>query len=1122
MIDQAGGFIQTPAVQNVRQWIDDAADELPEGEQIGVYKIIREVGRGGMGAVYLAARADEQYEKYVAIKLVKRGMDTDYVLRHFRNERQILANFEHPNIARLLDGGSTETGLPYFVMEYVEGLPVDEYCDSHHLTIPKRLELFRQICAAVSYAHRHLVIHRDIKPSNIVVTSEGVPKLLDFGIAKILQPDTNAEASATATGVRLMTPEYASPEQAQGLPVTTGSDVYSLGVVLYELLTGHLPYRFQSRSPIDVARVITETEPPMPSNIINMEESEAAGGNTPETISKQREGSPERLRRRLQGDLDNIVLMALRKEPQRRYQSVEHFSEDIRRHLNGLPVMARKDTFLYRGTKFINRNKAAVLIASIAIMAIAVASIIAGVVQWRANQRAKLFQEFGQEVTRIEGIMRYAYLLPLHNVSKEAQIVQERLRIVQEQMNHLGSVSQGPGNYALGRGWMSLHDYDKARQYLELSWNRYNYREPHVANALGLTLTMLYQRELEKASRIRNSVEREERLKVIEEEFRKPALAYVKEGKTAADSPEYVTALILFLGKQYDPALTSAQDALNRIPWLYEARKLQADILTDQANLLSSRGEYDAAAQYYSQAEATYLKAIEIGSSDAETYRALCGMQHDLLMQKVHETGESPEETFSKSIAACEQSLVAQPDSAETYNNLLSIYNVLSYYKIWIAEEDARPVLEKAIQAGEHSLRLRPESADTERMLGRVFISRGEYDSNHGMDPHPWLEKANEHLEAAIRIDPQTPSAYSTLGVSEYYRALYEMVNGKDPGAALDRSIQGYRKAIRLRPTSASYFRDLGATYLLKVEYELDHGIDPRVSVAGANEALTRAVQLNPKEQIAHFNLGQTFIFQALYETSRGINPSKSLEMSKTSLQKAIEINPTDDYSFMVLGWASLIQAEYDADSGANPGPAMDNAVMNMQKALRIAPQRAIGYWYLGMAYSEQSSIQVEKGFNPESALVKARSALEKARNLRPAEIGEVLFWLGKTELHAAQWNLQQGKPHEYFAKKAIQVLEEAIRTNPQLAEAYLAMAQVQVVRAEAKRRRGISIEQEITSGLDSVQRALALNPQLADAFASKGALLQMKNSTADSEAAFNEAFRINPLLRRKYTARTG
>src|SRR6184192_1220499 len=261
----AGAFIDERSLFFSEEDFQNGDEAVPPGQLIGAYRIVREIGRGGMGTVYLAERADEQYKKQVAIKLIKRGMDTDSVLRHFRNERQILAGFDHPNIARLFDGGTTKDGLPYFVMEYIEGVPINQYCSAHGLSVVERLKLIREACAAVSYAHRHTVIHRDIKMSNILVTSEGIPKLLDFGIAKILTPGAGAEALMTMTSLRPMTPEYASPEQVRGEPVTTASDVYSLGVVLYELLTGRSPYRFTSRAPRDVERAITEQEPMRPS-----------------------------------------------------------------------------------------------------------------------------------------------------------------------------------------------------------------------------------------------------------------------------------------------------------------------------------------------------------------------------------------------------------------------------------------------------------------------------------------------------------------------------------------------------------------------------------------------------------------------------------------------------------------------------------------------------------------------------------------------------------------------------------------------------------------------------------------------------------------------------------------
>src|SRR5438067_5099870 len=429
----AGSFIDERTLFISNEDLKDKEEGVPVGHLIGAYRTVREIGRGGMGAVYLAERADEQYKKQVAIKLIKRGMDTDSVLRHFRNERQILASFDHPNIARLFDGGTTKDGLPYFVMEYIEGVPINQYCSAHGLSVVERLKLIREACAAVSYAHRHTVIHRDIKMSNIFVTSEGTPKLLDFGIAKILQPGIESEALMTMTGVRPMTPEYASPEQVRGEPVTTASDVYSLGVVLYELLTGRLPYHFTSRSPSDVVREITNTEPPRPSTVVS-------NNNQQSEITNQKF---------LRGDLDNILLMALRKEPARRYQTVDQFADDIRRYLEARPVLARKDTLMYRAGKFARRNRVAVAAAFLILV-----SLIGGLIAtaWQAH-RATVQKALAERRFNDVRQLAHSVLFDYHDAIKSfpgATRVRERL--VKDALNYLDSLArEATGDPALQR-----------------------------------------------------------------------------------------------------------------------------------------------------------------------------------------------------------------------------------------------------------------------------------------------------------------------------------------------------------------------------------------------------------------------------------------------------------------------------------------------------------------------------------------------------------------------------------------------------------------------------------------------------------------------------------------------
>ena len=315
------------------------------GLRIGVYRLEEEVGRGGMGAVFRASRVDGEFDQIVAIKLIKRGMDTDLILKRFRNERQILAALSHPNIAFFIGGGTTRDGLPYFVMEYVDGLPLYAYCDQHQLTLKERLEIFRQICWAVSAAHTIKVIHRDLKPSNILVKSDGKPKLLDFGIAKVLDPELMVtEIDPTATERRVMTPEYASPEQISGDPVTAASDIYSLGVILYELLTGHRPYVLRRQLPEETARTIREDQPLPPSACLtrddNLIRTAAASQIDLSSVLAARGSSLESLRRELTGNLDKIVLKALRKSPADRYQSARDLADDITNYLEGRNVNA--------------------------------------------------------------------------------------------------------------------------------------------------------------------------------------------------------------------------------------------------------------------------------------------------------------------------------------------------------------------------------------------------------------------------------------------------------------------------------------------------------------------------------------------------------------------------------------------------------------------------------------------------------------------------------------------------------------------------------------------------------------------------------------------------------------
>lgn len=393
---ESEGFIEAP-VFSATSVIGEPT--TMSGRQFGNYRVIREIGHGGMGAVYLAERTDGEFEQEVALKIVRQSIAESQMIERFRRERQILATLNHPNIARLLDGGVSAEGEPFIAMEYVEGQTLLEYAAVNKLEIKDRLRLFLKVCSALLYAHRNLVVHRDIKPGNILVDRDGEPKLLDFGLAKLVDESFAADQLQTQTVIRAMTPAYASPEQLRGEQITTASDVYSLGVVFYELLSGTRPFQFEGKNLDEIIRTVASTDPSPPSSV-----TQAARNNS-----------------NLKGDLDNIALMALRSEPERRYRSVEAFAIDIDRYLNELPVSARPNTFRYTAGKFMRRNRLGVAAAVIVLI-----TLIGGIAAslWQAHA-AKREKERATKISAfLEDTLKYSnpFVSPLKKAGQDVTV----------------------------------------------------------------------------------------------------------------------------------------------------------------------------------------------------------------------------------------------------------------------------------------------------------------------------------------------------------------------------------------------------------------------------------------------------------------------------------------------------------------------------------------------------------------------------------------------------------------------------------------------------------------------------------------------------------------------------
>lgn len=745
--EKAEGFIVEPAFVEVGFSKEDEQD-FYVGKQIDAYKILEEIGHGGMGTVYLASRRDD-FEKRVALKLIKRGMDTNSVLKRFMLERQILARLEHPNIANLLDGGSTEDGLPFLVMEFVEGLPVTKFCATGALNIGERLELFQKICSAVSYAHQNLIVHRDLKPSNILVTPEGVPKLLDFGIAKLLDPDWLPDTTeATVTMFRIMTPEYASPEQIRGLPITTTSDVYSLGMVLYELLTGERPYKIESRLPEEIGQIILTQEPIRPSSVVSrsslFEENQTSENKEKRTTDKGQKTN----RKSLRGDLDNIILKALSKEPERRYQSVQEFSEDIRRHLSGLPVMAMADTLIYRFNKFAKRHRAGMLAGSLIILTLLLSTTITAWQAYRANQaRAKAEQRFN-EVRQLANSVIFEYndgiaklsgstslrekmindaLRYLDNLSAESIEDKDLQLELAHAYEKVGDVQGNPYNSNLGNLEGAQASYRKALTIREKLYQA-NSSDSQIMFELGTAYAMLGDIDWAKGNN-------EDALS----NYQKGLKVYVELSESDSQNQRYQTGIAYILNgighvqtqlgdfkgafEAYQRGVNINRNILATDPNNKNYQESVAGSILKLGDAFMDNTDYQSALVNYEEAENIWAKLLTADRENAVLLRKL-GLVYGRLAL-TYTSFEQNEKAVNFDLKALEQQKkLAQIDSKDTQieSDIVSSYinianDFLKLKKLNLAEEN----IKEAIRECEILTKKNPDFEQVQESYGKAY-----------------------------------------------------------------------------------------------------------------------------------------------------------------------------------------------------------------------------------------------------------------------------------------------------------------------------------------------------------------------------------------------------------------
>jgi serine/threonine protein kinase len=772
--EHAESFINEPILVERGVVTDEPKPDAAEGEIIDGYRLLRKIGSGGMGSVYLADQSGEGFSQNVALKLIKRGMDTGAVLKRFLMERQILANLEHPNIARMLDGGSTADGLPYFVMEYVDGEELRDYCAARKLGLVQRLELFRKICDAVASAHQKLVVHRDLKPSNILVTKDGEPKLLDFGIAKLTSPDWNADINeATITQLRIMTPEYASPEQLAGEATATSTDIYSLGVILYELLTGERPHITHGKTPKEIAESVLSTEPPKPSTVwlarsAVMKEStgyKESAATEPTPVSTRE--TPEIVApAHLQGDLDNIILKAMRREPERRYQSVQEFSEDIRRYLDGLPVNATADSRLYRFNKYFKRHRIGVIGTAVAAILLLTATAVTGW-QYSVAQREKaaaerrfadtralaksVLYELYDAIDAIPGSTKAKELLALKAVEYLDRLAAEGsndpylLTELADGYQRIGDIQGGMFRSNLGQTAEAKNSYAKAR----------SLREAVVASGAS------------------------------DPKFRfKLAMAYTKAAESdfsEANVKGYYENNLLALEtlKTLETVLAGDEDFLFELGASY----------ANSGRAAAANDDVDEGIEYFKKAEAILLDLHNRNQSDLTRAMAVSTV-NDMIAELQSSFGRKAEASYylKRSASYIFPLLEANPDNADVHRNAAVSYYSISNNACDLGSYDEAMInAEKAIEIAGNLLKRDDQNVDLRTLYAMALYSKGKILVRSGRPNEglPILEDVlkrakalqagdSENVILQVRtayVDDEIGRAYLAIGLAETNRA---------------------------------------------------------------------------------------------------------------------------------------------------------------------------------------------------------------------------------------------------------------------------------------------------------------------------------------------------------------